>query len=159
MIPAIERVLSRVQKNESGCWIFTGAKNRFGYGIVGAGGRGASNDRAHRVTFRHFKGEIPSGMYVCHSCDVPSCCNPDHLFIGTPRDNRLDCKAKGRDVPPPKNKDVRGEKHPFAKFTASQVASIRKELAEGGIANQIAIRLGVSRDTIGKIKRGERWTA
>ena len=159
MTPAIVRVLDRVEPDGNGCWLFSGAKNTFGYGIVGTGGRGTPNDRAHRITYMHFKGDIPEGMYVCHTCDVPACCNPDHLFLGTPQDNRADCKATGRDSAPPRNPHLRGARHPFAKFTDSQVAAIRAELAAGGVANQIATRLGVSRDTIGKIKRGERWTA
>jgi hypothetical protein len=150
-------VIAKVEKDANGCWLFMGARNAFGYGIVGTGGRGAPNDRAHRITYRHYKGEIPNGMYICHRCDVPTCCNPDHLFLGTPQDNRADCHNKHRDSAPPKNPHLRGERHYAAKFTADQVADIRAELSRGGVANQIAKRYGVCRDTIGKIKREERW--
>jgi len=95
--PAIERVLGRIVRLPfSGCWIFTGATNNFGYGIVGLGSRGQPNDRAHRITYRHFRGEIPDGMFVCHTCDVPSCCNPDHLFLGDRADNMKDAAKKRR---------------------------------------------------------------
>lgn len=154
---AFDRVMARIRVVSTGCWEFTGARNSAGYGIVGLGGREKPNDRAHRVVFRHFKGEIPKGFYVCHSCDNPPCCNPEHLFAGSPKDNRLDCKRKGRDQAPPVNHHLRGERHYAARFTADQVEQIRRELEEGGVANQIAKRFGVSRDAIGKIKRGERW--
>lgn len=158
MREVIDRVLDRIERIPfSGCWIFMGAINDFGYGIVGAGPLLKGNDRAHRVTFRHFKGDIPPGRVVCHTCDVPSCCNPDHLFLGTHQDNRLDCKKKGRDRKPPRNPHLCKQAHYAAKFTNEQVAAIRAELAAGGIANQIAKRFHVSRDCIGKIKRGARW--
>ena len=96
MKTAIERTLEKVVRIPfSGCWIFMGALNETGYGIVGTGGRGQPNDRSHRITYRHFCGPIPDGMFVCHACDVPSCCNPDHLFLGTPKDNSRDMVNKG----------------------------------------------------------------
>ena len=105
MKPAIVRTLERVVRIPfSGCWIFTGALNEAGYGMVGLGARGERNDRAHRITYRHFKGEIPKGMLVCHECDVPSCCNPDHLFLGTHKDNTRDMINKKRNSPPPRPK-------------------------------------------------------
>lgn len=103
-IPVIERVLSKVEKiPECGCWIFMGAVNEAGYGMVGLGGRGSGIDRAHRVTYRHFVSDIPEGLVVCHKCDVRSCCNPDHLFLGTHADNHADMVKKGRDSKPPRN--------------------------------------------------------
>jgi hypothetical protein len=107
--PAVERVLDKVVAIPfAGCWVFMGATNSFGYGIVGSGGRGKPNDRAHRITYKHFKGEIPKGMFVCHTCDVPSCCNPDHLFLGTNQDNVNDMVRKKRNSKPPRNPHVVG---------------------------------------------------
>ena len=76
---------------ETGCWIWMGCVNREGYGQVSVDGR---LQRAHRVFFGLDK--IPKGMLVCHKCDVPSCVNPDHLFLGTQTDNILDMMSKGR---------------------------------------------------------------
>lgn len=159
MKPAIERVLNKVVRIPfSGCWIFTGASNEFGYGIVGTGGRGASNDRAHRITYKHFHGEIPNGLFVCHECDVPSCCNPDHLFLGTNQDNVNDMMKKGRNSKPPRNPHVAGSKHPLSKLTDQQVKLIRKTYHELGCSQEeLAKCYGVVRQTISKVVNNKRY--
>lgn len=83
----------RVQKS-AGCWLRGGAKTKFGYSkMTYDGGR---YEDAHRFSYRLHFGDIPVGMCVLHRCDVPSCVNPEHLFLGTKRDNALDCQAKDR---------------------------------------------------------------
>lgn len=96
----LERIMEKVDcQNSSGCWIWTGGLKTGGYGEMWIGSRLDESRRkiaVHRATFELFKGEIPNGYLVCHSCDNPSCVNPDHLFVGTQLDNMLDCKSKGR---------------------------------------------------------------
>lgn len=158
MKPAIERVLEKVVRLPfSGCWIFMGATNSFGYGIVGTGARGMPNDRAHRITYKYFHGEIPAGMFVCHKCDVPSCCNPDHLFVGTNQDNVRDMISKGRNSLPPRNPHIVGSVHPGAKLNEEQVAEIRKMYASGVVQQKLAEQFGVARQTISKVVNYKRF--
>lgn len=79
----------------TGCWLWTGATFK-GYGLIRSGGQGCPTHLAHRVSWRVHCGPIPEGLYVCHHCDNPPCCNPAHLFLGTQADNMRDCVSKGR---------------------------------------------------------------
>jgi len=82
---------------ESGCWIWMGATTKKGYGdIKYKADKKASHHRAHRLAYELHKGEIPKGMLVCHTCDIPGCINPSHLFVGTAQDNTDDMIKKGR---------------------------------------------------------------
>lgn len=79
---------------ESECWPYAGCKSpRMGYGLSHRKGK---TTPAHRIAYEAAHGEIPAGMFVCHKCDNPPCCNPAHLFLGTPQDNVDDMMAKGR---------------------------------------------------------------
>lgn len=87
---------------ESGCWIWTAAWGRNGYGAFiqnfprNRAPRKILNIAAHRLSFTSFRGVIPAGFLVCHSCDIPVCVNPAHLFLGTYVDNKQDMLRKGR---------------------------------------------------------------
>lgn len=79
---------------ESDCWWFVpGKPNRGGYKTFMWGGR---HELAHRFAYKLWKGEIPTGLNVLHSCDTPPCCNPDHLRVGTDMDNMQDRLARGK---------------------------------------------------------------
>jgi hypothetical protein len=85
----------RVKKTET-CWIWTGSIEKpFGYGTIHSHITGKRLG-AHRASWMIHKGPIPENLFVCHKCDNPPCCNPNHLFLGTCADNNRDAWAKGR---------------------------------------------------------------
>ncbi len=89
----MDRFWNKVNKTDT-CWLWTASKfKNKGYGQFGFNGK---NTQAHRVAWTITYGEIPKGMYVCHSCDNQSCVRPEHLFLGTPKDNVQDCINKKR---------------------------------------------------------------
>lgn len=84
---------NKYKKDSNGCWIWQKSKNEKGYGRIQVKGKMWA---AHRLSFTLSKGNILKGMVVCHSCDNPSCINPDHLWLGTMGENMLDMMKKGR---------------------------------------------------------------
>lgn len=96
-IPAIERFLQKVSPEpNSGCWLWLGAMGKNGYGSFGPGGRYGSTKRAHKFSYEHFIGKVPSGLVIRHACDVKLCVNPDHLIVGTQAENLEDAFVRGR---------------------------------------------------------------
>ena len=87
------RILRRCMRTTNGCWEWQGARVNGRYGQIGFDGKPL---RVHRVVYEFCYGPIPEGLFVCHHCDNPPCCNPGHLFVGTPRQNYLDAVRKGR---------------------------------------------------------------
>lgn len=88
-----QQVLANIQKQESGCWFYGGTKNSKGYGFFRLYGKLVF---AHRFMWELRNGPIPDGLCACHKCDTPQCVNPDHIFIGTHKENMQDSVAKGR---------------------------------------------------------------
>ena len=131
------------------CWEWTRRKNKDGYGNVKLHKKEV---RAHRVSFTNFRGVIPEGICVCHSCDNRACVNPDHLFLGTHGDNALDRDEKGRNI------NYLGEAHGEAKLTNGQVLEIRSRYASGCVSQQqLANEFGMHRTMIGFIVRRQKW--
>lgn len=124
----MDRFKSKYRVNPvSGCWKWIASYAPGGYGQFCFDG---SMRRAHRVSWIIHNGPIPEGMLVCHRCDNPSCVNPEHLFLGTHKDNMRDMIAKGRDnlVISPK-----GEDQHLSKLTEDKVLSMRKLRKETGM--------------------------
>ena len=158
--PAYRTLVRVVEDHETGCWNFQGAKNEFGYGIVGLGVKG-KNDRAHRVVYRALVGDTPAGMFVCHKCDNPSCCNPDHLFIGTPADNHKDMVAKSRDVKPPRNEHDIGSHRYNAKLDEEMVRALRARYDAGesgySIWKELNQKLGFHQAPVYRMLQRKAW--
>jgi len=131
--PMLERYWEKVDKSEDGCWNWTSALDGWGYGVFFLKDRSCAF-KAHRLSWEIHFGPIPEGMLICHHCDNPKCVRPDHLFVGTPKDNIRDCVNKGRWIQPPqphKSQIQRGEKVCFAKLTAEKVFQIRRLALKG----------------------------
>ena len=94
--PIKERLLAKADTSggEDACWIWRAARHcEFGYGVLAVN---RVSKRAHRLSWEEYRGPIPTGMCVLHSCDNPMCINPGHLFLGTRQDNIRDMVNKGR---------------------------------------------------------------
>lgn len=89
----------------SGCWLWVAGRNTSGYGTIKC--RPGGTRSATRISWELAFGSTPSGLFVCHRCDTPSCVNPGHLFLGTHRDNMLDAVRKGRMHNGPISEEVR----------------------------------------------------
>jgi hypothetical protein len=128
------------------CWVWTGAKASLrGYGQSIKDGKACV---ASRVAYESAYGPIPVGMCVCHRCDNPPCCRPDHLFLGTREENIQDMIGKRR--------HAFGEKHPQARLSAAQVAEIKKRMHSTS-RTVLAKEFGVSNSAIDLIKMGRHW--
>lgn len=91
--PVADRLRSKLVETEAGCLEFIGWTDARGYGRFKVAGKMV---KPHRVAYELWVGPIPDGLFVCHHCDNPPCCNPEHLFTGGPIENMQDMWAKGR---------------------------------------------------------------
>lgn len=111
------------------CWEWVGHKNKQGYGSLTVYNE---TYRATHISYINFKGPIPEGMIICHSCDNPSCVNPEHLWAGTYKDNSQDRDVKKR------NQDTRGEKNPLSRLKEEDILEIRRMSKNGWLGTEIA---------------------
>jgi hypothetical protein len=137
---------SWVPEPNSGCWLWLGTVGKDGYGKSGSNYRTV---RAHRLAWQLYRGPVPEGLCVCHVCDVRSCVNPGHLFLGSNAENMLDMSWKGR--------AAQGERSAFAKLTQPQVERARAMLNGGARTDDLARLLGINRSTMQRIATGHAW--
>lgn len=132
--------------NASNCWVWHKSIEQSGYGRIKINGR---TIKAHRLSWNIHFGEIPPGLFVCHKCDNPPCVNPEHLFLGTAKDNTQDMIEKGRKA------IINGEQVGTSKLTTTEVLNI---FIDKRAYQEISEDYKVSRGLIGNIKRKEIWS-
>jgi hypothetical protein len=136
----------RIDKNHpSGCWVYSGATDRRGYGRPAK--RTGNNPRqryyAHRRSYEIHKGPIPKGRLVLHTCHNPPCCNPDHLYLGDDKANHYDKIRLGR--------------HGGAVLDEGKVREIKRLLLTPIMKKDIAARYGVKPALVSSINTGKLW--
>lgn len=154
----LSRLLDKVQMAENDCWIWTGSVFRVsGYGAFRLED---GTWLAHRASFYlHGKGH-PGDMFVCHHCDNRLCVNPDHLFLGTNRDNVDDMVTKGRQCrhQPRVDAALSAKRVALRKLNEKQVMEILERLDAGESRFDIAPDYKIHFDTIYKIMKGDTWS-
>lgn len=148
-IPFPVRFGLQTHRQKDNCWIWRGAKNRRGYGHICRNGK---RIQAHQASWEIHFGPVPRGLWVLHKCDVPSCVNPSHLFVGTPKDNAQDCIRKGRWS----YSQLKCELVGTSKLTANDVLTIR-ERAKSESVKDIASSYGLSKFTVYDILERRTW--
>ena len=142
--PVLDRLFDMaIPEPNSGCWLFTGSTNNKGYGQIRCSGK---THLAHRISFEALNGSA-GGKHILHQCDTPLCVNPEHLWVGTQKDNIIDMWKK-------KRSPTFGESHPFSRLTDTAVREIKSSSEKG---RDLAKRFNASEATISMIRRGHTW--
>jgi hypothetical protein len=148
--PIAERFKGKYEVVESGCWEWQAHVTRYGYGLL-------KNDQddgprmvfAHRASWQIHHGKIPFGLFVLHKCDNRKCVNPNHLFLGTKKDNSDDRDRKKR--------QACGAKNGNAKYTEADILRIY-DMRDAGMSNtEIARAISGSRITVWEVVTGRKW--
>jgi len=120
----------------SGCWLWTGATERYGHGQINKNNTGFKSRKAHRVSWQIHNGDIPKGMQINHKCHVSSCVNPNHLYVGTQKENVHDCIMAGRNYIPSSIGSM-GEKNYNSKISDNDRKEICEWYKEGTVTQEV----------------------
>lgn len=131
-----------IPEPNSGCWLWTASTNK-GYGSFQHKNKSIL---AHRLSWEIVNGPIPDGLVACHKCDTPACINPDHIFLGTQKDNGIDMANKQR--------HAAGKRGFGEKLTRLQAEKIRADPRTQAV---IASSYGVSAALVSRIKGNLAW--
>lgn len=139
------------KKNDDECWEWKASTTKDGYGKYSV--RYSKNNcktfRASRIVYYLYYGFIDNNLLVCHKCDNPLCCNPNHLFLGTVTDNQIDCVMKKRNNP------AKGERH--SKLKNEDVKNIRSLVKNGCSQINVAKKYKVGKNCIWNIIHNNTW--
>lgn len=141
-------IIRKTRVSSGGCWEWQGCLNYNGYGVVGRNNYTVKT-RAHQIAYIAYKGEYDKRLLICHTCNNSKCCNPEHLYAGTLKQNMTDRDKSGT--------TAKGERHGRSKLLESQVKEI---LSLKGVLSErkLAVRYGVSNTAIGYILRHKNWS-
>lgn len=146
-----EKFLSKTHISDEGCWPWLASFSTNGYGQMRVGN---TMERAHRISYRLYKGDIPADTCVMHSCDNIKCVNPAHLSLGSIQDNIDDREQKRR------GRRIHGSANAMSKLTDKEVWQIR-DLYRSGHFNQqeLADLYKVARNTVSQILMFKAWAS
>jgi hypothetical protein len=166
--PLLQRFLSHVRKDtRTGCWLWVSSAGRHGYGVF-RDTRPTPNVTvtAHRMAWSLFRGPIPTGLWVLHTCESAyppgdityrRCVNPDHLKVGTVLENNGDSARTGRRPKTNPRGGQRGERHHSAQLTEDVVREARMWRTAGVTYSALASVLGVDPETVRDAVRYRTW--
>ena len=145
--PLNDRLLENSKIDETGCRLWTLSRTKKGHGKIRL--KEGPTTTAHRVAWTVWRGAIPKGLNVCHTCDVPHCINPEHLYLGTVADNNRDCKERGRLAV--------GSLNGGAKLDESKVAEMRRLADDGEPIAELARKFNISQPTAWSAIKQKTW--
>lgn len=150
-----KRFESKFRKDPRGCWVWVGSYFTNGYGCFRLT---SGSKKAHRISYELYKGPIPEGLLVLHSCDNKGCVNPAHLSLGTHQENMDDGRIRGRFPRGPRPNDPRykrNEDHPNAKLNNQEIRDCYLYHWQGVQPVVLAVHYGISKSTMSAILRGK----